>query len=240
MLSNIISNSVKKYTDKPIYFIYPVFLSVFFTFIIALTAVAIFLLIFFISASFNLMDSHSSIVLTFASFVAFIFLAYCMVANLSAMLNCFMTTEISRPHMFEYLRYAIKNSLRFFTIFAIGFGGFLILNLPIIIVFIIFKPELFSLFGIVLLILCGFNGLVYKFIFSFVGIAAVVKNISAIEAIKSGIRFVIKNFIDVFIFNILCLIMWITLLIPILNIVVFFSFYPIIFNAMANFYKIKS
>lgn len=239
MLLDLITNSTKKYANKPFPFLYPVFLRIFLIFIAAFSALAIFFIIISIFIILNLMNSYGLIITAFASIIAFVFLAYFWAAYKGAMINSFISADISQPHMYEYLKYATKNSIKYFVIFAIKNMIVLIANLPIIILFVIFKLEIISLPGIVLLIFCLLISFVCNFIFSFVYIAAAVKDGSAIEAIRNGIKFIIKNSVRAFALYLMCLIVWIMLLIPIFNIITLVSLYPIINIVMINFYKAK-
>ncbi|VVC04487.1 Uncharacterised protein [Candidatus Burarchaeum australiense] len=239
MLYELISNSGKKFARNPTPFIYTALMRFFSVAITGFAALAIVFLLILILTTFCVMRSYGLPATIAVGLAAFLFFAYFWAAYKGAMIKTFMSAEIGKVHLHDYLDYAIENAPRYFQIFVVKNAFLVAFNLPFTVAFIVLKPELGSPLGIGIIALHLIISFFVKFVFSFTYMAAAVKEISAIEAIKTGVRFVLKNLVRAFAIYALYALVWLTLLIPILDIFTFVSFYPVMYLVMINFYRSK-
>lgn len=240
MLYDLLQGSARKYMNKPFPFIYVALMRLFSVFITGFAALAIIFLLILTLTTFNVMNAYGLAATAIVSLAAFLFFAYFWAAYKGAMIKSFMNAEISAVHLHDYLDYAIENAPRYFTIFVVKNLFLLLINLPITVLFAVLKPDLGSAVGIVLIILALLVSFAGKFIFSFVYIAAAVKDLAPVDAIKNGLRFVRKNAVRAFAVYCIYSAVWAMLLVPVLNIFVLASLYPIVYMVMINFYRSKS
>lgn len=238
---DLITNPAKRYFAKPFPFIYIVLVRGFASFITALATLAIVFLVILALTTFGLMRAYGVAATVAVSVASLIFLMYFWAAYKGSMLKSFINAEAGTAvHMRDYLAYAVQNGGRFFAICAVKLAAVSLLLLPAGVAWYLLKPDLSSLVGMAIIAVALLLAFIGKFAFSFTYIAAVASNLSAPAAIRSGMLFTARNILGAFAFSLLYALVWISLLIPIVNIFALLTTYPIINLAMINFYRAKS
>lgn len=241
MVYNLIKQCGKKYTGNPLPFLYILLIRFFSVIITGFSAISIILLFILVLTAFNLMNLYGLITIEITVLLAFAFFFYFWAAYEGAMIKMFMNAEKQPVHFHDYLNYAIKNGFRNFKVFLLKNTILLLLTLPVLIVFIFFKIDPFSIIGIALIIIQLLLLGVAKFFLLFVYIASVVdEKLTTFGTVKNSIKFVLKNIFSTFVLYLLYGITCILLFIPIINIFILISLYPIIYDAIINIYKAKT
>lgn len=240
LIFNLLNQSAKKYASNPMPLIYTALMRFFSVVLTAFAALAIIFLLILALTTFGVMRDYGLYATAVVSVAAFAFFAYFWAAYKGAMIKTFMNAEIGKVHLHDYLGYAVQNAPRYFQIFLIKNAFIVVLSLPLTLLYVFLQPELVSPLGIAIIILHLAVAFLVKFIFSFAYIAAAVKEIPAIDAIKNGARFVLRNPVNAFGVYVLYNVVWTTLLVPILDIFTLVSFYPVIYLTLISFYRSKS
>ncbi len=231
---------MRKYANKPFPFIYAALMRFFSVVITGFAALAIVFLLLLTLTTFNVMGSYGVIATAVVGLAALLFFAYFWAAYKGAMIRTFMNAEIAPVHLHDYLDYAIENSPRYFVIFAIKNAVLLLFNLPVTLLVILLKVDLFSPLGWAFIALHLIISFAVKFAFSFTYIAAAVRDLPAIEAVRNGLLFVVRNPVRSFSLYLLYSVVWALLLVPIVDLFVLVSLYPVVYMVMINFYRSKS
>ncbi len=240
MLYELLTTSAKKYAARPFPFIYAALMRLFSVTITAFFALAIILLLILTLTTFDLMTSYGLLATVIITIAAALFFTYFWAAYKGAMIKTLMNAEISAVHLHDYLRYALQNASRYSSIFMVKHAVLLLFNIPIILAMFFLKLDYSSVAGIGLILLGLLLSFTCKFVFSFAYIAAAVRELPAIPAIRSAVGFVLKNVVRAFAIYVLYAIVWAMLLVPLLNIAVFVSLYPMMYLVMINFYRSES
>lgn len=240
MLYEIITNALRQYMQAPLLFIYIVLMKFFLGVITLFFTTAILILLILCLTTFGAMQEYGTIAVGLSAVFLILFFLYFRAGYVGAMLNSFAQTESKPIHLRNYLNYAVENAVRFFTVDLAICISSIAVNLPIIATFIFLKIELISGFGFALLVVSLLLIFVVNFVFSFAYILLAVTQVSAVQGIKQSIGFIIKNAVPAFILYIMYTIAWITLFVPILNIVTGPFIYPVVCLAMIKFYTHKT
>jgi hypothetical protein len=239
MLYDLLSNSVSKFGRNPMPFMYVALMRFFSVAITGFSALAIVFLLILTLTTFGVMRPYGLPATIVVSLAALVFFSYFWAAYKGAMIKSFMSAEIGAVHLHDYLDYAIENAPRYFVIFLVKNAFLMAFSIPFAAAFIILKADIGSPLGIGITALHLLVSFFVKFVFSFTYMAAAVKESSSLEAIKSGVRFVLRNALRAFALYVMYAMVWLTLLIPVLNIFTFLSLYPVTYLLLINFYKAK-
>jgi len=141
----------------------------------------------------------------------------------------------------SFMRYAFKNSPQFFVIVLVKLIviGFFITPLALLYYFM----DLGSIHSAILYIFVAvalFIWLIIDFLFAFSFIAYVEKRVKPLSAILISLNFIKDTHIKAFLVYALYVIVCLALMIPLLNILVYFVFYPMAMASLIKFFEKES
>ncbi|MBN2477786.1 hypothetical protein JXB01_00670 [Candidatus Micrarchaeota archaeon] len=235
-------NSLKQagnaYMKKPFYFMYATISNMFLNFISLLGAVGFFLVIYYLAAILDLIQGN---VIPLAIVGVIAFLAYMVISNglKGALIKSLKKSyNGERPHIALDLRYAISNGEIFFLITVIKMLVQAIIVAPIYLFHIyLTEPMQNDIVNSFIYLVMLFFVFLVEFPFSYAYIAAATKDLGVLSAIKSAFRFVKKKHMYALGLFFVYAVVWITFMIPLVNLITLLVAYPILYTSLIILYE---
>lgn len=232
-----IKAAMKEYVKKPVVFGWTVFISIALNIITLGALTGAFLIIYYMLSMIGL----GSIPVLVSLIAGILFILYLVIANglkgalIKTLLN---VSKKERPSIVYFFKYGLERGEIFF---GITFMKSLVALIPIIPLFLLYNyvlldmdvPYLDWIAGVVL---AGIFFVVeIPFVYAYV--AAACNEAGVVESVKSSLRLLRKKHAAAFGLYTLYAITWVTLFIPLLNIISIFVIYPVMYTAVIFFHE---
>ena len=236
ILLKSIKKSIRDYSKKPLPLAWSVVLSIILNIVALLATTGALLLIYYILSLVNL---GGELVLV-GGIVILLFIIYLSMMNglKGALINTLKTSsrngEVHPTYFFEY---AVDRGESFFGLTVLKY---IIFAIPIIPLFLIYNyilipmniPYISILFGVIVFGIIGI--LEIPFCYAYISMAT--KERGIFNSIKYSMRLLRKKHVEAIALYIIYGFVWLTLYIPLINLIAITITYPIMYNAMISFY----
>ncbi|MCK4318959.1 hypothetical protein KAW38_00100 [Candidatus Micrarchaeota archaeon] len=148
--------------------------------------------------------------------------------------------ERKKPSFFGFVRYGIRESPRFFVVSLIKLilHGLILIPLAALYYFVFMPFPSIAMYGLIGLILVAlFFNYIVQFLFSFSYVTAVVDRVNSFSALAICLNFLKRRNIMAFLIYTVYAIVAMSTFIPLINIITYPTFYPLMYSAMIIFFK---
>lgn len=237
MLLKDITLAMKEYTRKPLDFVWTILMSIILNLVCFGAFAGAFLLIYYV---FSLLGIGGLPILI-AIVAGVLLLLYLVVMNglkgalIKTLLNL---TKKERPSMVYFFKYAMDRGKTFFGITLVKTIISLVPLVPIYLLYsyVLASMNILYIEWILGIIAAGILFLI-EFPFAYAYIAAVREECGVKESLKQSIRLIRKKFVSSFGLYAVYAVVWVSIFIPLLDLVTALIIYPIMYTAMLLFYE---
>lgn len=236
-LFRCINAAIKEYMKRPIRFGAVVLISIILNFVTLGALIGAFLIVYY-SLSLVGFGDVPSVVGVIGGTLLILYLVIMNGLKGALIKTLGGVAKREKPSIRSFFKYSIERGEVFFVITLLKFLILAILVAPFYLLYsqVLLPMELpyidWLLYGI-----AGAIGFVVEIPFMYAYIAAANQNLNTTGALKASFRLLRKRFVGAFAMYTVYALVWVSLFIPLLNIITVFVFYPVIYVAAILFYE---
>lgn len=221
---------------RPLFFIYGSFLYVFFQLLITLAALGVIFVGFFIVST--LRQSLTSIPMLFFYAIDLVVFFYFSTAFFGSLLRAYWNALSGKSTEFlDFYRYALNNGFEFFWIFVVKLAVEMVFLAPLLILYLLVLKTAVFPYKDALIVFAALGAMfLANFLFHGAYLSAAINEVPAQQAIRMGFTFLRRRHIMALILFGIYAVVWLTGLIPLVQLLTLFVTLPLLLAAMLLFF----